>query len=80
MGVGSGVTVQLTGGHDVDQGWIADVRRAAGGEAGVQVVPRFQLQSWTVADYQRLFTYQDFSVKVITTLVDECVYVHKTTY
>jgi chitinase domain-containing protein 1 len=44
----------VTGLHDVDASWVADVR-AAGSETGVRVLPRIMFEQWTAKDYTTLF-------------------------
>ncbi|XP_038620638.1 chitinase domain-containing protein 1 isoform X2 [Tachyglossus aculeatus] len=47
---------QVTGLHDVDQGWLRDVRRVA---PGLRVVPRVLFEGWTLADFEAVFHSED---------------------
>ncbi|XP_068207848.1 chitinase domain-containing protein 1 [Palaemon carinicauda] len=43
----------ITGEHDIDQGWVKDVRKA-GKSASVKIVPRVIVEGWHPSDYQDL--------------------------
>lgn len=47
-----GVGLSMQGTHDIDQGWVSDVRKAGG---GVKIVPRVLIEGWTMADFQEVF-------------------------
>uniref|UniRef100_A0A6I8N2U5 Chitinase domain-containing protein 1 n=1 Tax=Ornithorhynchus anatinus TaxID=9258 RepID=A0A6I8N2U5_ORNAN len=47
---------QVTGLHDVDQGWLRDVRKAA---PRLRVVPRVLFEGWTPADFEAVFHSED---------------------
>ncbi|CAI8020803.1 Chitinase domain-containing protein 1 [Geodia barretti] len=47
-----GIGLAMEGTHDIDQGWVSDVRRAG---SGVKIVPRVLLEGWTMADFQEVF-------------------------
>jgi hypothetical protein len=64
----------LTGRHDVDQGWLKDVRTVAENGTAPLIVPRFMFQGWLLEDYQFLFAEQALINQLIALLVRECVY------
>ncbi|KAK4316793.1 hypothetical protein Pmani_012051 [Petrolisthes manimaculis] len=47
-------TLVTQGEHDIDQGWVRDVRRA-GASAGVKIVPRLLFDGWQPAHFRELF-------------------------
>ena len=51
----------LRGGHDVDQGWIGDVRSA---NKAVKITPRFLWDGWTGRDYTNLLGSNDLMERV----------------
>jgi chitinase domain-containing protein 1 len=61
----------LIGKHDVDQGWISEVRNSS--TIVPEIVPRFIFQSWMLEDYQHLFNDPSLTSQLITLLVRECV-------
>jgi hypothetical protein len=65
----------LTGRHDVDQGWLKDVRTVAENGTAPLIVPRFMFHGWLLEDYQVLFAEQALVNQLIALLVRECVYV-----
>jgi len=67
--------VQLTGRHDVDQGWLKDVRNVVENATAPLIVPRFMFHGWLLEDYQHLFAEQTLINQLIALLVRECVYV-----
>lgn len=46
---------ELKGTHDVDKGWMKDVRKG-GADRGVKILPRVLFDDWTNEDYFNLFT------------------------
>ncbi|CAG8700983.1 9661_t:CDS:2, partial [Scutellospora calospora] len=65
-------TYELTGGHDVDQGWIKDIRVQVDGQRRGKVVPRFQFQNWNQMDYQMLVNELSEVNSLVDTLSFEC--------
>ena len=65
----------LTGKHDVDQGWIAEVRSNYNSTSPPEIVPRFIFEGFTLEDYQLILGDQTMINAVIDILVRECVYV-----
>lgn len=65
--------VQLTGRHDVDQGWLKDVRNVVENATAPLIVPRFMFHGWLLEDYQHLFAEQTLINQLIALLVRECV-------
>jgi chitinase domain-containing protein 1 len=51
----------MEGTHDIDQGWVSDVRRAG---SGVKIVPRVLLEGWTMADFQEVFASESNMARV----------------
>lgn len=49
----SGGSFRMEGTHDIDQGWLAEVRGGAG--EGLRIVPRLLFEGWSMRDYQALF-------------------------
>lgn len=47
-----GAKFAITGEHDIDQGWLAEVRANSN---GVKIVPRVLFEGWSATDYQNLF-------------------------
>uniref|UniRef100_UPI00358F012E chitinase domain-containing protein 1 isoform X2 n=1 Tax=Myxine glutinosa TaxID=7769 RepID=UPI00358F012E len=45
-------TYRITGRHDIDQGWISDVKK---GNRMIEIVPRVLFDGWTYADYNAVF-------------------------
>jgi hypothetical protein len=67
--------MHLTGRHDVDQGWLKDVRTVGENATAPLIVPRFMFHGWLLEDYQILFSEQALINQLIALLVRECVYV-----
>ncbi|ELR11963.1 chitinase domain containing protein 1, putative [Acanthamoeba castellanii str. Neff] len=63
--------VQLTGRHDVDQGWLKDVRNVVENATAPLIVPRFMFHGWLLEDYQHLFAEQTLINQLIALLVRE---------
>ncbi|XP_064423115.1 chitinase domain-containing protein 1 [Latimeria chalumnae] len=47
---------QVSGLHDVDQGWIKEVRK---GSKNIRLVPRVLFDGWTYQDFESVFTSED---------------------
>lgn len=47
-----GGTFAIEGTHDIDQGWVSEVRSGGG---GVKILPRLLFEGWTAADFQNIF-------------------------
>ncbi|MEE6498599.1 hypothetical protein FKM82_003174 [Ascaphus truei] len=47
---------QVTGLHDVDQGWIKDIRKNS---KNIQIVPRILFDSWSYQDFESVFNSED---------------------
>ncbi|KAG9290903.1 hypothetical protein G9A89_011053 [Geosiphon pyriformis] len=63
---------ELSGGHDVDQNWIKEVRIEIDGQKRGKIVPRFRSEGWAEHDYKALLT-EFNSIKAFTkVLVEEC--------
>jgi chitinase domain-containing protein 1 len=62
-----GVGLTLQGTHDVDQGWVSDVR--SGGD-GVKIVPRVLVEGWTMADFREVFASETSMIQVADFLVE----------
>ncbi|XP_064652305.1 chitinase domain-containing protein 1-like [Lineus longissimus] len=45
----------MSGGHDIDQGWVDEVKR----DRDVEIVPRVLFDGWSGADYNELFSGED---------------------
>ncbi|XP_078493353.1 chitinase domain-containing protein 1 [Ciona intestinalis] len=43
---------QVTGTHDIDKGWVKDVRKT---NPDAQILPRVLFDQWTISDYKSLF-------------------------
>lgn len=56
----------IEGGHDIDQGWIADVRK--GGDH-VKIVPRVLFDGWTLNDFHIIFSSETALLGLIDTIV-----------
>lgn len=67
--------MHLTGRHDVDQGWLTEVRNVDENSTAPLIVPRFMFHGWLLEDYQHLFSEQSLVSQLITLLARECVYV-----
>ncbi|XP_053383111.1 chitinase domain-containing protein 1-like [Mercenaria mercenaria] len=50
-----GGAFMITGGHDVDKGWVSEVTKGK----STKMVPRILFDGWTGADYQALFSSED---------------------
>ncbi|KAL6069933.1 Chitinase domain-containing protein 1 [Balamuthia mandrillaris] len=61
----------LTGTHDVDEGWVMEVKGVNG--TGPAIVPRFLLDGWIVEEYSLLIWDEGFASDFVTLLVRECV-------
>lgn len=55
----------IEGGHDIDKGWVKDVRRGG----SVSVVPRVLFDGWRIGDFQTLFGSEDMIEDCIDALV-----------
>ncbi|KAM9302190.1 chitinase domain-containing protein 1 [Gastrophryne carolinensis] len=62
-GIGS---YQMTGLHDVDQGWIKDIRKNS---KSTKVVPRVLFDGWTYQDFESVFNSEDEIEDLAETLV-----------
>ncbi|KAG8438024.1 hypothetical protein GDO86_008635, partial [Hymenochirus boettgeri] len=47
---------QITGLHDVDQGWIKDIKKNS---KSTRIVPRILFDSWSLQDFESLFNSED---------------------
>ncbi|XP_002738417.1 chitinase domain-containing protein 1-like [Saccoglossus kowalevskii] len=63
---GGGYFIQ--GGHDIDQGWVADVKKK--GERKVKILPRLLFDGWSQQDYKGLFSKEDNMQKLAKTVVE----------
>ncbi|CAG8449749.1 14266_t:CDS:2 [Acaulospora colombiana] len=61
---------ELSGGHDVDQDWIKEVRVNVSGKTRGKIVPRFQLHNWNQMDYQYMINDEVHSL--VNVLSTEC--------
>jgi len=59
-------TFAMEGGHDIDQGWITDVRK--GGEH-VKIVPRVLFEQWSFNDFHIIFSSETALLALIDTIV-----------
>lgn len=64
----SGNTI-ITGDHDIDQGWIREVRKA-GKSADVKIVPRILFDGWQPNDYRELFSSKNQRSKLASDIVN----------
>jgi chitinase domain-containing protein 1 len=63
---------QLHGGHDVDQGWIKEVK---GSESSVKVVPRFILEGFSRENIVELIQDPSASEEMTSLITAECMWV-----
>lgn len=59
----------ITGDHDVDQGWLAEVKRA-GKSADVKIVPRLLFDSWQPRDFRELYLSEPKRNRVINEIIN----------
>lgn len=59
-------TFSVEGGHDIDQGWMSDVRK---GGNHVKIVPRVLFDQWTFNDYHIIFSSDTALQSLIDTIV-----------
>lgn len=62
-------TCSLGGTQDMDQGWLADVRR---NNSVVNLVPRFNFEGWNGVQLRALLTYEDLQNDCVDVLVRFC--------
>ncbi|KAK2166544.1 hypothetical protein LSH36_38g08004 [Paralvinella palmiformis] len=55
----------IEGGHDIDEGWINDVRKAK----NVKLVPRVLFDGWSSSDFDKLFSSEDDIEDCVESLV-----------
>ncbi|CAH1247963.1 CHID1 [Branchiostoma lanceolatum] len=60
----------VEGAHDIDQGWINDVKKVSG--RNVKMVPRLLFDGWSVHDYHYLFNSEDAVEDMIDTVIKFC--------
>ncbi|XP_066269430.1 chitinase domain-containing protein 1-like [Branchiostoma lanceolatum] len=60
----------VEGAHDIDQGWINDVKKVSG--RNVKMVPRLLFDGWSVHDYHYLFNSEDAVEDMIETVIKFC--------
>ncbi|XP_077990422.1 chitinase domain-containing protein 1-like [Glandiceps talaboti] len=58
----------IQGGHDIDQGWIADVKRK--GKRNVKLLPRLLFDGWTPQDFKSLFSKEKYMQHLAETVVE----------
>ncbi|RUS16882.1 chitinase domain-containing protein 1 [Endogone sp. FLAS-F59071] len=63
---------ELTGGHDVDKGWMDEVRGQVNGKLVGKIVPRFQFQAWSRDDLVALIQSESEWDSLIHLLTEEC--------
>jgi chitinase domain-containing protein 1 len=69
--VGPGKYV-LTGEHDVDKGWMEEVRGTdSNGETVGRILPRFAVDGWTKEAYEELITSVDAQNEVANVLIEQ---------
>lgn len=56
----------ITGGHDIDKGWVSDVKKSK----STKMVPRILFDGWSGKDYQALFSSEDVIEDCIDTILD----------
>ncbi|KAM7429736.1 Chitinase domain-containing protein 1 [Porites harrisoni] len=56
----------IEGGHDIDQGWMADVRK---GGKHVKIVPRILFDQWSLNDFHIIFSSETALLSLIDTIV-----------
>jgi hypothetical protein len=54
--------------HDVDAGWVEDVKRK-GGRTGTKIVPRLLFENWRVDDFVKLFRDRDKQKNLLNIIV-----------
>ncbi|KAK8404694.1 hypothetical protein O3P69_007743 [Scylla paramamosain] len=59
----------ITGDHDVDQGWLAEVKKA-GQSANVKIVPRLLFDGWQPRDFRELYDTEPKRKRVISEIVN----------
>ncbi|XP_003382825.2 PREDICTED: chitinase domain-containing protein 1-like [Amphimedon queenslandica] len=63
---------EMTGIHDIDQGWIEEVRNGGKeGGGGVKIVPRLLFEGWTMNDYQELFSSESKRLKLAVFITEQ---------
>ncbi|XP_014669370.1 PREDICTED: chitinase domain-containing protein 1-like [Priapulus caudatus] len=55
----------IAGGHDIDQGWMADVKKSR----KTYIVPRVLFDGWSLPDYQAVFADPGIQAKMVDTLI-----------
>lgn len=65
---------ELIGSHNVDQGWIKDVRIKRKNDEKIigKIVPRFEFHNWNQLDYQYLIKDPEEAKALVNVLVMEC--------
>lgn len=56
----------IEGGHDIDQGWMADVRKSG---QNVKIVPRILFEGWTFNDFHIIFSSETALLALVDTMV-----------
>lgn len=64
----SGGSTIITGDHDVDQGWLTEVKKA-GKSADVKIVPRLLFDGWQPRDFRELFDSEPKWNRVINDII-----------
>ncbi|XP_060521528.1 chitinase domain-containing protein 1 [Cylas formicarius] len=62
---------EVTGTHDIDEGWVANVKNA-GRQRNTKIVPRILFDGWTSQDYSKLLTSKEEIKALLQTLIDSC--------
>jgi len=58
----------ITGTHDIDQGWMKEVR-TAGKKVGVKIVPRIIAEGWRPADFNKVYESESERSKIAEDLI-----------
>ncbi|VDP17982.1 unnamed protein product [Soboliphyme baturini] len=58
---------QINGVHDLDQGWISDIRR---NNSLIKIVPRFVFEKWDFSNFRILLSDENFQNRCITSVLD----------
>ncbi|KAJ3285671.1 Chitinase domain-containing protein 1 [Borealophlyctis nickersoniae] len=63
---------KLEGSHDVDQGWMEEVRLPDGHGKTAKIVPRFSFQEWSREDFMAFVRDPTIAPRISDMIVDEC--------
>lgn len=64
-----GSTNVITGTHDIDQGWMKEVR-TAGKKVGVKIVPRIIAEGWRSDDYNQIYASESLRSKIADDIIE----------